>query len=132
MTMTTEPTRQDPADALVEALFADARAAVPPLPEGLLSRVLVDAEAAMPRVAQAVVRAAPVVRIGWLEALVTALGGRGAVAGMAAVGLAGVWIGFAQPVALPLSTGAPTETVNLYPADLDLLGEFLTLDASEG
>lgn len=132
--MTTEPIRQDPADALLDALFAQARAGAGPVPDALLARVIADAEAAMPRAP--VLRPAPVAarpQAGWLAALVALLGGRSAVAGMAAAGLAGVWIGFAQPVALPFDTDSTVETVTLYPAALDLWGEILAADpASEG
>jgi hypothetical protein len=134
MTMTTESTRQDPADAVLEDLFAQARAVAEPVPDALLARVLADAGAAMPRTPA--LQAVPVAARpgpGWLAALVTLLGGRSAVAGMAAAGLAGVWIGFAQPVALPFDTESTVETVTLYPAALDLWGEILTADpASEG
>jgi anti-sigma factor RsiW len=134
MTMTTEPTRHDPADAALDDLFAQVRAGVEPVPDALLARVLADADAAMPRAAalhpaSAAARPGP----GWLGALVALLGGRSAVAGMAAAGLAGVWIGFAQPVALPFDSYGAAETVTLYPAALDLWGEILTADpALEG
>ena len=131
--MTTEPTRQDTPDATLDALFAAARAAPAPVPDALMARVLADAAAEMPRAAVP----APAVRVvpapGWIAALTGFLGGRSAVAGLAAAGLAGVWIGFAQPVALPFDTGLSAGTVELYPADLDLWSEILTADPlSEG
>ena len=126
--MTTDPVRPIP-DPL-EAYFAAARAVPPAVPDALMARVLADAAA------EITARGAPVpprgaVRESLWSQLVAALGGRGALAGMAAAGLAGVWIGFAQPVALPFLPDAGV--VELFPSDLDLLGEVLAADTlSEG
>lgn len=126
--MTTDPVRPDP-DPL-EAYFAAARAVPPAVPDDLMARVLADAAAENPlRAAPAAPRLARRESL-WLQ-LVAALGGRGALAGMAAAGLAGVWIGFAQPLALPFVPDAGT--VELFPSDLDLLGDVLAADTlSEG
>ena len=130
MTMTTEPTRHDPSDALLDALFGQAQAAkLHPVPDALMARVLADADAAMPRAPAPALALAPR-PAGWLTVLVTYLGGRGAVAGMVSAGLAGVWIGLAQPVTLPFAVSTPADIVDLYPADLDLWGEILAADAA--
>ncbi|MFN3645765.1 MAG: dihydroorotate dehydrogenase [Gemmobacter sp.] len=135
--MTTEPKRDPAPDVLLDDLFAAARAAPPqPVPDALLARVLADADAAMPRRPRASAPAAASARPappGWLAVLVAALGGRGAVAGLAAAGLAGVWIGFAQPAALPFGALAADTPLELYPGDPDLLDRILAADpASEG
>lgn len=122
MTMTTDPVRPTP-DPL-EAYFAAARAVPPAVPDGLMARVLADAAAENP--VRAGRPAAQPARESLWSQLVAALGGRGALAGMAAAGLAGVWVGFAQPVALPFLPDAGV--VELFPADLDLLGDVLATD----
>lgn len=160
MIMTTEHNARDSkdglpvADDLLMQIFAEARAAEPPVPEALMARVLADAVAEAPapcaapvtaprmapQTTQAVAppRPAPSRPIaGWFDRLSAYLGGRGALAGMAAAGLAGVWIGFAQPVALPFDVLAfdalsDTGTVDLFPADLDTWTAILTADVSEG
>jgi hypothetical protein len=138
MTMTTDPTRHDAPDPMLEQLFAEARAARPPVSDALMARVLADAAHAMPRATAPVVpRRVPVGQTGWFKRLTAFLGGRPAVAGLAVSALTGVWIGFAQPVALPLAlpfdSGVSVTTVELFPAELDLWDEFLAADpASEG
>jgi hypothetical protein len=128
MTMTTDPVRPTP-DPL-EAYFVAARATPPAVPDDLMARVLADAAAESPLRAAPAPRCAVVRESLWSQ-MVTALGGRGALAGMAAAGLAGVWIGFAQPLALPFVPDAGT--VELFPSDLDLLGDVLAVDPlSEG
>ncbi len=121
MTMTTDPVRYEVDDAGLDARFAAARAAEPPVPDRLVARVLADAAAHVPK---AIPRpaASRTLAGGWLAGLLDMLGGRGAVAGLAAAGLAGVWIGFVQPVglSLPLTAAAGgTEAIDLYPAELE-------------
>lgn len=114
---------------MLDAFFTAARAAEPPVPAALLARVLDDAAAVQPRPAPVPARVQP--RPGWAALLLSALGGRGAVAGLAAAGLAGVWIGFAQPVDLGLGLGTGLgldQTVTLYPGDLDLWSDLLAED----
>lgn len=109
-----EPERNDP----LEAFFTAARGPAP-VPDALMARVLADAD----QVQAAQVRTAPPVRrpdstvaaTGFWQRFVQVLGGSGAVAGLAAAGMAGVWLGFAQPVALPFTDS----TVELIPADDD-------------
>lgn len=91
-------------EAALERLFAAARAEAPaPSPE-LMARVLAAAEleqAQMIRVRQAV----PEPRAGFWAHVRQGLGGYPALAGLAAAGLAGVWIGLALPEGLPGGTG---------------------------
>ncbi len=105
-------------EAGLDALFAAARAAEPPVPDALLARVLADAAQHVPRVAP---RPAPP-RRSWLAGVLDMLGGRGAMAGLAAAGMAGVFIGFVQPVDLGLvltASAADAQAVELYPADIE-------------
>lgn len=108
---------------MLDALFETAQRQA--VPDGLMARVLADAAAAQAVPMPAARRAAR----GWLAGVLAALGGPGALAGLATAGLAGVWIGMVQPLDLPL-TGlmagtASAETLDLYPADLDTLSEVL-------
>ena len=67
--------------------------------EGLMARVLADAEAMQPKAAPV---ARPQPRRGLFSALVEALGGWPSLGGLAAATVAGVWIGFvATPAILP-------------------------------
>ncbi|WP_417587852.1 hypothetical protein [Pararhodobacter oceanensis] len=83
-----------PADAfgddMLEALFAEARAAeTPALPDALSARMMADAAAAL--------APPPASRPNWWARLRLALadiGGAPGLAGVSAAGLAGVWIGF--------------------------------------
>lgn len=119
MTMTTDPVRSEADDAGLTALFAAARAAEPPVPDALMRRVLADAAAHRPAMPPRAVAPAPQ-RRGWVVALLEMLGGRGAVAGLAAAGLAGIWIGFVQPVDLGVALSlSSAEAVELYPADIE-------------
>jgi len=121
MTMTTEPLHPVADDAGLDALFAAARAAEAPVPGHLLARVLADADAHMPPSVPVSAPTRAVAPRGWLAGLLDMLGGRGAVAGLAAAGLAGVWIGFVQPVDLgrALLPSSAVDAVELYPADID-------------
>jgi hypothetical protein len=87
-----------PEDDGLEALFAEARKARPP--GALVARVLADAEAAR-----------PVRRAGFGAALLRAIGGWPAAAGLAAASVAGLMIGYATPDALPfLGTAVTADT----------------------
>jgi hypothetical protein len=78
----------------LDALFAAARAAEPaPLEPDFAARLIAQAEAARPRPVPA--------RPGWLHRLRAALadvGGAPGLAGLSAAGVAGLWIGLADPV----------------------------------
>ena len=119
--MTTEPLHPVADDAGLDALFAAARAAEAPVPGHLLARVLADADAHMPPSVPVSAPTRAAAPRGWLAGLLDMLGGRGAVAGLAAAGLAGVWIGFVQPVDLgrALLPSSAVDAVELYPADID-------------
>lgn len=124
--MTPDPVRSEPD---LDALFAAARAAEPRLPDALMARVLADAAAMQPRTNALPGQASrPTPRLGLLAGLIDLFGGRGALAGMAAAGLAGGWIGFAQPIDLQARLGLGAQVVELFPADLDLWAEVLALD----
>lgn len=112
-------------DEELDQLFAVARRAPPLVPDRLMARVLADA-AAM----QAGPVAAPAMRRrGWLGGFLAGLGGPGALAGLATAGLAGVWIGFVQPLDLSLvGTASAAETLDLYPAELEALSDVLAPD----
>jgi hypothetical protein len=108
-------------DTDLDDLFAAARADVPVPSPALMSRVLADADAAQPRPAPRV--AAPVLRGAWFATLVAALGGAGAMAGLATATVAGLWIGLAQPAPVAALTqslwpAAEADIVELLP-DLD-------------
>ncbi len=79
-------------DAL-EALFQDARAAPPPVPHALMTRVLADAQQMQPR-------ATPPARRG-LWAVLADIGGLPALGGMITAGCVGFWLGVAPPQGMP-------------------------------
>ncbi|MBK5932575.1 hypothetical protein C8N32_11141 [Rhodovulum imhoffii] len=91
--MTKKPER--PEDVALEPFFSDARAAAPRPSGDLIARVMSDAQGGRP------VRGLDTARRGGLlERLTAALGGWPALGGMAAAGMAGVWIGYAFPAGL--------------------------------
>lgn len=95
--------RPELSDAALEALFDEARATPPALPEGLAARILADAEAALPPPEPAAARAPA--RGGW-RGFLDALGGWPAFAGLSAATMAGLWIGLAAPDSLgTMATG---------------------------
>ena len=84
----------------LESFFEAARDAAPRPSAALSARILADAAAETAR--RQTLQAAPVVParrrgVGFWEALVLGLGGRGALAGLAGAMVAGVWLGVAQP-----------------------------------
>ncbi|WP_370274979.1 hypothetical protein [Pararhodobacter marinus] len=80
-----------PADAALDALFAEARdAAAGPLPVTFREALLADARRVQPLP----------VRVSWgarIRALLADFGGAPSLAGVGAAGLAGLWIGIAAP-----------------------------------
>lgn len=82
-------------DAALEDLFAEARSAAPEaLVKGLDARLMADAAKMLP------LRAAPRPQAGiWtrFQSLLSELGGLPGVASLGAAGLAGLWVGFAEP-----------------------------------
>lgn len=85
-------TRKPLSETELDALFAQARRADPaPLDPDFAARLIARAQAAQPRPA----------RPGWLARLRAALadvGGAPGLAGLGAAGVAGLWIGLADPV----------------------------------
>lgn len=82
-------------DAMIDALLDDvAQAPVAPIDPGFMARLLDDADRFLPPPG---VRTADIpARPGWRDLLV-ALGGWPAIGGLAAAGMAGLWIGIAPP-----------------------------------
>jgi hypothetical protein len=95
-------------DDILEAFFQTARANAPGLPAPLAARIAADAERLLP--AQ---RARPAA---WLAAATAALGGWRPLAGLAAAGIAGLWVGIAPPAPLADLAGAVLDD----PVELDL------------
>lgn len=84
-------------DTELDALF-EAAASDPQQPsDGLLARVVADAEMVADARETAAARPANRQRPGWLQAILGTLGGWPAVAGLATATIAGVWIGYASP-----------------------------------
>lgn len=84
-------------DAGLEAFFTAARAETPVPSEGLMARIMADADAEIAAREAAAARPARRARPGLIAALIGALGGWPAVAGMVTATVAGVWFGFASP-----------------------------------
>ena len=104
----------------LESLFAEARDLRPVPGDGLMARILADAETVAAE-RERPAREAPA-RAGWRDWLRT-LGGWPAVGGLVASTLAGLWIGVAQPAAvsdLTSSVWGEQVSVNLG-VDLDPL-----------
>jgi hypothetical protein len=115
MSMSDEDRRQE---AALAPFFEAARAAGPEPSTALLARVLEDAEAAQARHAGAQARPGlgPRPRAGLRARLAQGLGGWPALAGLAAAGVAGVWIGTALPATLPgLVPGTGDYLVDIAP-----------------
>jgi hypothetical protein len=114
-------------DDELELFFEAGRAAAPVPSAALLERVLADAQAHQPQRAPAVARPAPGRRT-W-AGLLAALGGWPAVAGLASVTVAGIWLGYAAPGGLDGVTAAlwPAQdgydVVDMIPSYDGLLGE---------
>lgn len=111
-------------DDALESFFAAARDEVPQPSDGLMARIMVDAE--MELAAHAAPAAAPrrAPRLGVWAAITAAFGGWPALAGMATATVAGVWLGFASPddlntlsggVLLPASDTATYELEDMLP-----------------
>lgn len=119
--------KSDLNDTELEAFFAAARAS-DPVPSGdLLARVMADAQSVVD--ASVPVAAAPPRRGLW-RMLVAAIGGWGAVAGLATATMAGVGVGYVVPGAISGYSTTGTAVQTTY--DLtDVGGSFYAL-ASEG
>lgn len=108
----------------LDSLFSEARARPPePIPDRLMARVMADALTHLPS-AEPLARPAPA-RPGFWEGFLSLFGGGGALAGMATAAVAGVWLGFAQPLGGDL-VGALTGsggTLDLMPGIEALMAE---------
>ncbi len=104
----------------LDELFVTARTQRVEPSADLMARILADAEALQPKPAP--VTAPP--RVGFWQNLRATLGQAG-VAGLASATLAGVWIGYAQPVSLDAFSvqDAPLDLVELIPSFDELLNE---------
>lgn len=89
----------------LEAFFSAAREDTPDPSEALMAAILADADSHQPGLADIVQPAVKPTRRGPMQALLSAIGGWPAAAGMATATVAGLWIGFAQPVQLELLSG---------------------------
>ncbi|NVK46569.1 MAG: hypothetical protein HWE33_09725 [Rhodobacteraceae bacterium] len=118
----------EPTDRSLDALFADAREATP-LPSGdLMARVLADAEGVIAiREAQEAARIEalrPKSRHPIVAAMVAALGGWRAVAGLATAGVAGLAIGLGAPTTVTaLATGSYADSATSYETTSYATGE---------
>jgi hypothetical protein len=109
-------TMTDPDMKALDAALAEAADHAPEVPDDLLAAVLRDAAFVQPR---------PVVRESLWQTVLDLIGGWPAVSGLAAAGVAGVWIGMAPPVALESAAAqilGTTQTVDLF--GVDTLGGF--------
>jgi hypothetical protein len=112
-------------DPDLDDLFATARRNPPAVPSGLMARVMADAGAMAPQAARPVRVAAP----GLWARMLAAIGGAPALAGLSTAMLAGVWIGFSQPVALAgvtellLATASMVEPLDIIPTFDDFATE---------
>jgi hypothetical protein len=126
----TDRNRNPDAEALVDALLADAGAAAPVPGTVLMARVLDDAFRLQPAVAAP---PAPARGGGWFADLADALGGWRGAGGLATATVAGLWIGLsdaaytASGLASALGSGA-VETLEVFPGT----GELAGLAAAEG
>lgn len=96
-------------DTELEALFQQARATAPQMPDGLLARVLSDAETMQP---------APL-RRGW-QAVFSALGGLPGMGGLITASCLGFWLGVAPPTGLPDLAGTVLGIENTLEADINV------------
>lgn len=103
-------------EAMLAALFAQARTVGPEPSDGLMARVIADAEAV-----QALRRKPVAARPGPFASALAALGGWGAVSGLVAATLTGVWIGIAGVGGLgsALTGASGAETVTLFPDETE-------------
>lgn len=104
----------DPDMKALDAALADIADQHPQVPDALMTAVLRDAAHLQPR---ALVQPDPV---GLWQAFLELIGGWPAVSGLAAAGVAGVWMGIAPPVALETAAAqmlGTTQVVDLFGTD---------------
>jgi len=101
--MTDRPTQMSDAD--LDRLLAEMGRDVPEPSEALMARVLADAMEARP--APGGVR-----KQGFLEGLLSAIGGWGGAGGLVTAGVVGLWVGIAPPSALETQAQAVWDIVS--------------------
>lgn len=111
----------------LNALFAAAKADVAEPSEALMARVMADAQEHQPKFVRRAV-ASPTPVIGFWAGLAAIFGGGGALAGIGSAAIAGLFIGFMQPVDLGLINegfaSVTLDSVELMPGvDALLAGE---------
>ncbi|WP_432447855.1 hypothetical protein [Aliiroseovarius marinus] len=94
-----------PHDDALEAFFNAARQDNPAPSDALMSAILADADRLQPQPKKLERDAEMPVKQGAVKAILSAIGGWPSAAGMVTATVAGVWIGFAQPVQLELLSG---------------------------
>lgn len=105
----------DPDMTDVEAALNDVAEMAPDVPDGLMAAVLRDAARLQPR---PMVVASPTQ--GMWQTFLDLIGGWPAMGGLAAAGVAGVWLGIAPPLGLEAATAqllGPTQTIDLFGTD---------------
>ena len=104
-------TDKDIKNQSLEALFEEARATPPQVPDALMAQVLKDADAQMPRQGFAGGRLARWARL---------LGGGPGLGGLVAASCLGFWIGLAAPAGVPDIAAALGVTATEAPDDITL------------
>ncbi|SMR71450.1 hypothetical protein SAMN04488030_0967 [Aliiroseovarius halocynthiae] len=112
----TKPDKTQLDDDDLELFFEAARRDAPKPSEAFLSAIMADAQTQLPNVQT---KPATLQKQGWLGSILSAIGGWPAAAGLATATVAGVWIGFTQPVQLETLSGG-----------LVLAGDYVISDAS--
>lgn len=106
-------------DADLDDLFAEARATEPAQHASLMARVCADGLRLQPQAAPRV-RAVFAGKTGWWPSLANALGGKRGLAGLGTVAVAGVVLGFLEPMPIlaltePFFAAATVDEVDLMP-----------------
>ncbi|MEL6570853.1 MAG: hypothetical protein AAFQ64_04285 [Pseudomonadota bacterium] len=104
----------EPENKSVDALLDEAASQMPEVPAHLMAAVMLDAARLQPT--KAIVAPRPNL---W-DSFLDLIGGWPAMGGLAAAGLAGVWIGFAPPATLEAATAqilGSSQTIDLFGGD---------------
>jgi hypothetical protein len=117
----------------LDALFAEAKSGAMQPSQGLMARVIADAEALQPNSASltdASLRSSAGVRGGFFAGLAALFGGAGALAGVGSAALAGLVIGLVQPTAVQSMSGMIAGTTTNI-EQVELIPDVSTLLAGE-
>lgn len=118
MTMTNDKTNDD---KMLEAVFAQARTPDLVPSEGLLDRIMMDADAVLADAAPVAAEAPRRPKQGFGAMVLDIIGGWPSFSGLAAATVAGLWIGVAPPAALSeLSSGLWGDTIEVPLFDTEL------------